>query len=118
MAPPESNDPPRAVAPPGLERWLAARLSRYTLLGLLLPWLGVGLRHWAAGAGFAPADDPDLMRWNYAAWGWTVFHLSICVAMATGCWVVMVMKGPPRSADSYPPDGRHSPLKKGPDRPS
>jgi len=27
------------------------------------------------------------------------------------------MKGPPRQADSYPPAGRSSPLKKGPDRP-
>ena len=51
------------------------------------------------------------------ALGWTVFHLSVSVAVATGCWVVMVMKGPPRQADSYPPEGRSSPLKPGPDHP-
>lgn len=108
---------PGAVAPPGLERWIAVRLPRYLLFGLLLPWLLVWLRHWAAQAGFAPAEAAQLLRWEYAAWGWTVFHLSICVALATGCWVVTVMKGPMRSADSYPPEGRSSPLKKGPDRP-
>ncbi|WP_326533594.1 hypothetical protein [Pseudorhodoferax sp.] len=105
------------VAPPGWERWIAARLPRTLLVGLLLPWLLVLLRRWAASAGFAPAPESDLLYWDYAALGWSVFHVSVCVAIATGCWVVMVMKGPPRQADSYPPAGRSSPLKKGPDRP-
>ena len=98
------------VAPPGWERWIAARLPRTLLVGLLLPWLLVLLRRWAANV----EEIADAMG---AALGWSVFHVSVCVAIATGCWVVMVMKGPPRQADSYPPAGRSSPLKKGPDRP-
>jgi hypothetical protein len=108
---------PGAVAPPGLERWIAARLPRWLFIGLALPWTGVLLRHWLAGSGFAPAPEPELMRWTYVVIGWSIFYLSIGVAVATGCWVVRVMKGPPRQADSYPPAGRHDPLKKGPDRP-
>ena len=116
MAPPDATAP-AAVAPPGWERWIAARLPRYLLGDLLLPWLLVGLRHWASGAGFAPAPEAALLRWTFAAAGWSLFHLSICVAVATGCWVVAVLKGPPRAADSYPPDDRPSPLGRGPDRP-
>ncbi len=111
------GDEPGAVAPPGWERWIAARLPRWVLVGLALPWAVVVLRHWLASSGFASAPESDLMRWTFAAAGWSLFYGSLAVAVATGCWVVKVMKGPPKQADSYPPEGRHDPLKKGPDRP-
>ena len=53
----------------------------------------------AARSGFAPARDAELMRWTFAAAGWSVFYGSLAIAVATGCWVVSVMKGPPRHAD-------------------
>lgn len=117
MSPERGRIEPGSVAPPGWERWIAARLPRYLLVGLLIPWALVALRRWLASSGFVPGAEAALLSWDYAAFGWTLFHGSICVAIATGCWVVRVMKGPPRHADSYPPAGRSSPLKRGPDRP-
>ncbi|MFN7695412.1 MAG: hypothetical protein ACK5O3_15350 [Burkholderiales bacterium] len=97
--------------PPGLERQLARVLPRIALAGVVLPALVVLVRRWASTAGFAPAPEADLLMWDFAAWGLVATHLSLCVAVAVGCWVVRVMKGPTRVADSYPPDGRDDPLR-------
>ncbi len=109
---------PRRSAAPGLEQWLWRRLPHALVAGLALPWAAVLLRRWAASAGFAPAPEAVLLRWDYFAYGWTFLHLSLWVAVATGCVVVRVMKGPQYSADSYPPQGRSSPLKAGVDSPA
>jgi len=38
----------------------------------------------------------------YGLLGWLLLHWSLWIAVATGCFVVRVMKGPAYVADAYP----------------
>jgi hypothetical protein len=107
----------RDAAPPGLERWIWRRLGPIWTLASLLPWGAVALRHWAASAGFWPASAAHLGLWTYTSAGWTVLMSVLALTVGVGCVVVRVMKGPPYTADSYPPAPRHNPLKQAADEP-
>lgn len=92
-------------APAGLE-WMTWRsLPMLALAGLRVPasvWVTLK-------AVFLEANDPaaaETARWvertGYALLGYVVLHFSLLAAIAIGCIVVMVMKGPGYEADPYP----------------
>lgn len=79
-----------------------ARLALGLLAVLAGPWLaGVWVK-----TGLQPglADDAarEAMRVDFIVAGATVFGLAMLVVVTCGCWIVGVMKGPQRIADSYP----------------
>ncbi len=108
---------PPGSAPPGWERWIWRRLPKVWALACALPWAAVALRHWAASAGFWPADEAALGLWTFTSAGWSVLMSVLAVTVGVGCAVVRVMKGPAYSADSYPPTPRTSPLRQASDAP-
>jgi len=80
-------------------------LPMLALAGLLVPasvWVTLK-------AVFPEANDPaaaETARWvertGYALLGYVGLHFSLLAAIAIGCIVVMVMKGPVYEADPYP----------------
>lgn len=48
-------------------------------------------------------------RLEFALIGAAIFHVTIMVTLAIGCIVVLIMKGPRYSADSYPVEDSEHP---------
>lgn len=86
----------------GLEWKLWRKLPVIAVLGTLLPLVVLSLVH-----GFAddPANATTLRMLHLAdilVIGILVFHWTMVLTVGIGCIVVMVMKGPGYTADSYP----------------
>lgn len=86
----------------GLEWKLWRKLPIIAVLGTLLPLVVLGLMH-------GLADDPNsattqrmLQLADIVVIGVLVFHWTMVLTVGIGCVVVMVMKGPGYTADSYP----------------
>lgn len=89
-------------SPAGLEWALWKRLPAAFGWGIALPTIA-GLCYWL----YLPADrgwaaDGHAMLMIYQLIGLVVFIWSLLLAVAVGCVIVMVMKGPAYVADAYP----------------
>lgn len=88
-------------APPGLERRILRQLPLIWLAGTLLPLAasavryGLNLRERTAGG------DEAVERFFYVMIGMVALHWSLVLALAVGCGIVMLMKGPAYVADAY-----------------
>lgn len=88
----------RAAA--GLEWALWRKLPLIFALGTALPLAGLGLLHLMMDIN-TPADERWLQMANYVVIGIVVFHWTAVLTVGIGCVVVMIMKGPAYTADSY-----------------
>ena len=94
--------PPDRKYPPGLEWTLFKKLPLLTGAGFLvlgLIFLAVYLWPWQ---GSQTEVYQFQQRINFALIGAAIFHLTMMITVAIGCVVVLIMKGPRYSADSYP----------------
>lgn len=92
--------------PPGLEWALMKRLPAIWLIGcglLFAVWLTAG---WALPSPPTPDESRGLLLTEYRLIGAAILHSSLVLAVAIGCFIVRVMKGPAYVADAYPPKGR------------
>lgn len=89
-------------SPPGLEWLIWRKLPWVALAGAALPLLALALIHLLLGGDGAPAGEQRLVQLaDYVAIGLLAFHGSLLVTVAIGCMIVMIMKGPHYTADSY-----------------
>ncbi|MEK6667655.1 MAG: hypothetical protein AABZ19_02405 [Pseudomonadota bacterium] len=97
------NKHPHSVrSAPGLEWALWRRLPRILAVGTALPLLVLGAS-WALSPD-APdgARDPASLRLEFIMVGIVVLHWTLVLTAAIGCAIVILMKGPTYTADSYP----------------
>ncbi len=96
------KNPDSIRAPAGLEWKLMKKLPRLTLIGLfgLLALWGVAQLWPFEGS---PEKVAHMLRtFNYVLIGMASFHLTMVLTVAIGCFIVMIMKGPQYTSDSYP----------------
>jgi hypothetical protein len=94
--------PGRLRAPAGLEWALWQRLPAILAWGSALPVAVLSFLWFSAPSAPTPAQERDLLLGVYRLLGLVGVHWSLVLATAIGCGVVIVMKGPAYSADSYP----------------
>ncbi len=105
------KNPNSVRAPAGLEWRLVRKLPKLCGAGLLLLLLAWGL------AAVLPFDgDPQdiarrLRTFNYTLIGLAIFHVTMVLTVAFGCLIVMIMKGPQYTSDSYPVQDAERPAK-------
>lgn len=94
--------PPDRKYPAGLEWTLFRKLPLLTLTGfVVIGALALLARIWPWEGD--PKGVADLIqRLDFALIGAGIFHLTVMLTLAIGCVVVLIMKGPRYSADSYP----------------
>ncbi len=94
--------PPDRKVPPGLEWTLFRKLPLLTLTGfVVIGALALFARLWL-WEGDAKGVSDLIQRLDFALIGAAIFHLTVMFTLAIGCVVVLIMKGPRYSADSYP----------------
>ncbi len=94
--------PPDRKNPAGLEWTLFRKLPLLTLTGfVVIGALALLARVWP-WEGDAKGISDLVQRLDFALIGAVIFHLTIMLTSAIGCVVVLIMKGPRYSADSYP----------------
>ena len=104
--------PPDRKYPAGLEWALFKKIPLLTAVGFLV--LGV---LWAAAYAW-PWEGTEaeianrIQRLEFTLIGAAIFHLTVIFTLAIGCVVVLIMKGPRYTADSYPVEDAERP---GPD---
>jgi hypothetical protein len=87
---------------PGLEWLIWRKLPWVALAGAALPLLALALIHLLLGGEGAAASEQRLVQLaDFVAIGLLAFHGSLLVTVAIGCMIVMIMKGPHYTADSY-----------------
>lgn len=87
---------------PGLEWMLWKRLPIFLLIGTLIPLAVAAVLWWWRVDTLDPSVNRDVARYFYIAVGTVILHWTLMFALAIGCVVVMVMKGPAYVADSGP----------------
>ena len=88
-------------APAGLEWALWRKLPHILAIGTALPLAALAVVH-AVWSDDASAATERLVRMaDYAAVGLITLHWSLVLAVAIGCVIVMLMKGPAYVADAY-----------------
>ncbi len=105
------KNPDSVRAPAGLEWRLFRKLPRLAVLGLLAL---VAL--WGVSALWPFDGDPQrvaraLRTFHYTLIGMAIFHVTMVLTVAIGCVVVMIMKGPQYTSDSYPVQDADRPSK-------
>ncbi len=93
-------------APPGLEWQIWKRLPAVLFWGLGLLALAGAWLWWQWPALPTPAEERALWLAVYRLTGVAVLHATLVFTVGVGCAIVMIMKGPAYSADSYPPADR------------
>jgi len=86
----------------GFEWVLFRRLPWIALAGTILAVAVPGVAWLALSDAVDPLSDPSFMRLVYIMIGAVVVHWAAVVALAIGCVIIMVMKGPAYVADAYP----------------
>lgn len=87
---------------PGLEWALLKRLPRILFWGTLVPVLLALGWHWFSPDNPTPAEERNLLLFDYVIAGVVVLHWTVVLTVAIGAVIVMVMKGPAYVADAYP----------------
>lgn len=87
--------------PPGLEWRIFRRLHWVFMAGLVLLAAGAGLVRLMAPEGPDWQVAAAIRRADFALLGALLYFIELLVVTAIGCVVVMVMKGPHYTADSY-----------------
>lgn len=95
---------------PGLEWAVWRRLPAILLVGTALPLLAAGLSWWASDDLAAGGRDPAAQRFEFVMIGIVILHWTLVLTAAIGCAIVLLMKGPTYTADSYPMPGADEPL--------
>lgn len=99
------------VAAPGLERRILQKLPGALLTGNVLPILAAAAMRWLPSPESGAAIAKRFQLIDALAAGLIVTCWFAALALAIGCLIVVVTKGPVRTADSYPlidfdrPDG-------------
>lgn len=93
--------------PPGLERAVLKKLPLYWAGGTVIPLLMVALARMLPPDGGVLEVAKQLQIIDYVALGAVMTVWTAVLTIAIGCGVVIVMKGPHYSADSYYLDGTH-----------
>lgn len=95
--------------PSGLEWTLFKKIPLLTAVGFAvigLLWAAALLWPWQA----EPKAVADLIRRiEFALIGAAIFHITMIITLAIGCVVVLIMKGPRYTADSYPVEDAEQP---------
>ncbi len=108
------KNPDSVRAPAGLEWRLFRKLPRLTLIGFVVLGLAwIALKLWPL-EGDAVDIAHKTQTFEFALIGLAIFHLTMVLTVAIGCVIVMIMKGPQYTSDSYelqdaerpPDDGR------------
>jgi hypothetical protein len=93
---------------PGLEWTVWMRLPAVLFWGTAVP-LALAAPLWFSSSDLpSSAEDRDRLLVVYQLVGVVSLHWTGVLAVAIGCVVVIVMKGPAFVADPYPPPGRES----------
>jgi hypothetical protein len=93
----------------GLEWTLWRRLPLIAMLGTALPLLGLLALHAIGDTQASAAQIRWLQMADYFVGAVLIFHWTMVITVAIGCVIVMVMKGPGYTADSYPVSHRDEP---------
>ncbi len=96
------KNPDSIRAPAGLEWRLVRKLPGLTLLGLLALVVLWGAMHAWPFDGEPQDIERTLRTFNYTLIGMAIFHVTMVITIALGCLIVMIMKGPHYTSDSYP----------------
>jgi hypothetical protein len=96
-----ADNPQRPVEPPGLERAIWRKLPHAAIASTLIPLL-----FYLYVLYFPPVPDggsveKTVMSAGIAAIAIAVTLWTAILTVGIGCWIVMVMKGPAKYADSY-----------------
>lgn len=94
--------PPDRKYPPGLEWTLFRKLPWLTLAGFAVIGALFGLVRMWPWEGDAKQIANLIQRMDFALIGAAIFHLTMMLTLLIGCVVVLIMKGPRYTADSYP----------------
>lgn len=89
-------------SPSGFEWALWRKLPLITVVGTALPLLVLGLSWWTSPDAADGARDPASLRFEFVLIGVVVLHWTLVLTAAIGCAIVILMKGPTYTADSYP----------------
>ena len=85
----------------GMEWLIWRKLPLIALLGTSLPLLGLAILHFWMDAEASSLQARWLQMADYFCWAVVVFNITMVFTVAIGCVIVMVMKGPGYTADSY-----------------
>ena len=85
----------------GLEWTLWKKLPLITLAGTFLPLAVLALVYLMHGDSPDPSTARWLLKMTYVVAGIILFHWSMVITLAIGCFIVMAMKGPGYVADGY-----------------
>ena len=99
----------QAVAAPGLERRILARLPEVAIGGSLLAGLFSASAHFFPPEGSLADVEKHVRMMDAIAIGAGILLWTLVATVAIGCVVVVVMKGPVHTADSYPVPDRDRP---------
>jgi len=96
-----TDDPRRPVEPPGLERIIWRKLPHAAIASTLIPLL-----FYLYVLYFPPVPDGGSVEKTVMSAGIAAIAIAVTLwtaifTVAIGCWIVMVMKGPAKHADSY-----------------
>lgn len=94
--------PPDRKYPPGLEWTLFRRLPLLTAAGFAVIGLLYALARIWPWEGDARQVASIIQRMDFALIGAAIFHLTMMLTLLIGCVVVLIMKGPRYTSDSYP----------------
>ena len=94
--------PPDRKYPPGLEWSLFRKLPLLTAAGFVAIGLLYGAVRLWPWEGEAKEVANLIQRMDFALIGAAIFHLTMMLTLLIGCVVVLIMKGPRYTADSYP----------------
>jgi hypothetical protein len=95
---------PRWMNPPTRRRLGAALAAVLVLPWAVGEWVKSGLQ-----PGLVERPESAAMQVDFVVIGSVVAGLSLLVVVAFGCWIVSVMRGPVREADSFPVDSPRTP---------
>lgn len=97
------NKHPASVrSPAGLEWALWRRLPLILAVGTALPLAVLALSWFCSPDAADGTRDPASLRFEFVLIGIVVLHWTLVLTAAIGCAIVMLMKGPTYTADSYP----------------
>ena len=96
-----AENPHRPVEPPGLERVIWRKLPHAAIASTLIPLLFYLYVLYFPAVHDGGSAETAVLSAGIAAIAIAVTLWTAILPVAIGCWIVMVMKGPAKHADSY-----------------